>query len=193
MNVSRDGDVRGVLIDYLSNDKIEDGECYFESVSNLLSEYLRLECLGDICFYRREIDKAIKYYESSTRLAPERAIARYLYIAGVKNERLGNFVDAFKYYQAAIETEPSFVDSYVELGGLLVKIGDFEGALKCYEDALEIKPRDLISYENLILVLTRLYEGDNERYKVEFRAAKSAYEELERAGGLISSDKFGKW
>ncbi|WP_235593999.1 tetratricopeptide repeat protein [Pseudomonas palleroniana] len=185
--------MKGVLIDYLSNDKIEDGERYFESVSNSLSEFIRLECLGDICFYRREIAEAIKYYESATRLAPERAIARYLYIAGVKNERLGSFVDAFKYYQAAIETEPSFVDSYVELGGLLVKIGDFEGALKCYEDALKIKPRELINHENLISVLTKLYEGDNERYKVEFHAAKSACEELERAGGLISSDKLGKW
>ncbi len=193
MDASRIDDMKDVLIEYLSNDKIEEGERYFESVSNLLSELIRLECLGDICFYRREIAKAIKYYESATRLAPDRTIARYFYLAGVKNERLGNFVDAFKYYQAAIDSEPSFVDSYVELGGLLVKVGDLEGALRCYEDALKIKPRDLINHENLVAVLASLYKGNKEYYKVKYHAAKSAYEELERAGGLISSDKLGKW
>jgi tetratricopeptide (TPR) repeat protein len=127
MNTSVASEMLDVLMGYLSSGKIEDGIAFFKKNSDGLPDLFRLECLGNISFYQRNIDQAIKFYEEATLLSPEHVISRYLYLAGVKNERETNFVDAFKYYQAAIEAEPSFVDSYAELGGLLMKVGDFEG------------------------------------------------------------------
>jgi tetratricopeptide (TPR) repeat protein len=127
--------------------------------------------LGNISFYQRNIGEAIKLYEAATSFSPDHVIPRYLYLAGVKNEREKNFVDAFKYYQAAIEAEPSFVDSYVELGGLLIKVGDFEGALMCYEDAVRLDSEEPTNHENLKTVLIKLDQNQPGRYEKKLQAA----------------------
>ncbi|MCP1443234.1 tetratricopeptide (TPR) repeat protein [Pseudomonas sp. GGS8] len=125
LDVSKVGAIRDALTVYLSNGKIEECATFFRQKSDDVPELFRLELLGNISFYQGDIVEAIKFYEAATLLSPKHLIPRYFYLAGVKNERKGNFVDAFKYYQTAIEAEPSFVDSYVELGALLVKVGDF--------------------------------------------------------------------
>jgi tetratricopeptide (TPR) repeat protein len=178
MNSAEASKARDVLISRLSSGRIEEGIAFFEGNSTQLPEWIRLECLGNIKFYQRDIREAIEFYEAATLLAPEHAIPRYLYLAGVKNEREGNLVEAFKYYQATIEAEPSFVDAYVELGGLLVKVEDFEGALKCYEDAVRLEPLDFHNHENLKTVLMKLNEQQPGVYEEKLRAAKTTFEAL---------------
>lgn len=182
MNASEASEMRDVLVGHLSSGKIEDGIALFKQKSDELPELFRLECLGNIGFYQRNIGEAIKFYEAATLLSPEHVIPRYLYLAGVKNEREKNFVDAFKYYQAAIEAEPSFVDSYVELGGLLMKVGDFEGALRCYEDAVRLDSQEPSNHENLKTVLTKLDQNQPGCYEEKLQAAKAAYEQIIRNG-----------
>ncbi len=182
MNISEASAIRDTVTGYLSSGKIEEGVTFFKQKSDAIPELFRLECLGNISFYQRNIVEAIKFYEAATLLSPEHVIPRYLYLAGVKNERKGNFVDAFKYYQAAIEVEPSFVDSYVELGALLVKVGDFDGALRCYEDAVRLDSEELSNHENLKTVLIKLDQNQPGCYEEKLQAAKAAYEKIIRNG-----------
>lgn len=182
MNSSQASEIRDVLVGHLSNGKTEDGIAFFKQKSDELPELFRLECLGDISFYQRRIGEAIKFYEAATLLSPEHVIPRYLYLAGVKNEQQNNFVDAFKYYQAAIEADPSFVDSYVELGGLLMKVGDFEGALRCYEDAVNLDSQEPSNYENLRTVLIKLDHNHPGCYEKKLQVVKATCEQIIRNG-----------
>ncbi|MBU6960352.1 tetratricopeptide repeat protein [Pseudomonas sp. CVAP len=185
--------IRDDLIRYLSKGQIESGVEFFEKKSGEVPEIIQLECLGNISFYRRDIAEAVRFYEAANSLSPDYVIPRYFYLAGVRGEREGEFVRAFKYYQAAIEAEPSFVDPYVELGALLVKVGDFEGALKCYEDAVNLAPEELLIHENLKSVLVKL-NGDNAGvYEEKLQAAKLAYEEVVRGGKFKPVPQQSHW
>lgn len=193
MNASDATEMRDVLLGHLSRGKIEEGIAFFKQKSDELPELFRLECLGNISFYQRNIGEAIKFYEAATLLSPEHVIPRYLYLAGVKNEREKKFVDAFKYYQAAIEAEPSFVDSYVELGGLLMKVEDFEGALRCYEDAVRLDSGEPSNYENLKAVLTKLNQNQPGCYEEKLQVAQTAYEKLISSGKSKSESQQHHW
>ncbi len=82
---------------------------------------------------------------------------------------------AFERYQAAIGVEPTFVDAYVELGGLLVKAGDLAGAAWCYRDAVRLDPADVRNHHNLKTVLSKLAQAEPERYRDELAATDAAY------------------
>ena len=178
MNITKKIEFKDALLKYLSEGKVQEGIDFFKANSNEITELVRLECLGNISFYQRNISEAVKFYEAATTLSPEHVIPRFLYLAGVKNEREGNVVDAFKFYQAAIEEEPTFVDAYVELGGLLMKVEDFEGALKCYEDAILLDPQELSNHENLKAVLIKLNQIKPGNYEEKLLAAKYAQEQI---------------
>lgn len=96
-------------------------------------------------------------------------------MVGTQAEKSGNFVQAFERYQAAIEAEPTFLDAYVELGGLLTKVDDLEGALRCYRDALAIEPDDPTNHHNVIAVLDRLVALGKNEYVGELGSARTAH------------------
>ncbi|MEN6450888.1 MAG: tetratricopeptide repeat protein [Thermoguttaceae bacterium] len=159
----------------LTAGKISEAREAIEKARDVLPPGLLLECFGDLCFYRREFQEAIDKYEEAITTDSSCHPARYQYLVGVQNEREGNYVDAFNRYQDAIETEPTFVDAYVELGGLLAKAGDIEGALTCYTDAVRLDPGDLRNFWNRAQVLKRLCETDAARYRDAFRVALKDY------------------
>jgi tetratricopeptide (TPR) repeat protein len=173
---------RDTITEYFASGRFEEGMKLFKEKESDLPEPMRLECLGNFHFYRREIKEAIKQYEAAITLSPDYLIARYQYLVGVQNEKQGDFVAAFKRYQNAIEIEPTFVDSYVELGALLVKVADFKGAAQCYRDAARLEPDDLGNLHNLKTVLAKLVAEEPEQYGAELVSAESAYEKLARSG-----------
>jgi tetratricopeptide (TPR) repeat protein len=159
----------------LSNGRISEAAEAIENAKNELPLPVYLECVGNLHFYRREFQRAIGKYEEAMRVDHEYHAARHHYLIGVQEERGGNYVEAFKHFQSAIEAEPQFVDAYVELGGLLVKVGDHEGALTSYSDALRLEPSDLRHYWNRVQVLKRLDETDKARYGTMYREALGAF------------------
>jgi tetratricopeptide (TPR) repeat protein len=175
MNIDETKQFRVSLIKCLSDKNFEEGIALFNEKSNSLSEIVRFECIGDINFYQRKFTEAIRFYEAATEISDEHVIPRYLFLAGIKNEISGNFIDAFKYFQAAIEAEPSFIDSYVELGALLMKVGDFEGALRCYEDAVRLDFDDLSNHDNLKAVLSELNLKNHGLYEEKVKTAEANY------------------
>jgi tetratricopeptide (TPR) repeat protein len=175
----------------LSIGQVDEGIRLFEENSHLLPELVRLECLGNLHFYQREFAEAVNCYKAANELSPDYPIARAHYLSGVQQERLGNFVAAFNQYQAAIEVDPTFVDSYTELGGLLVKAEDFEGAAQCYRDAVRLQPMDVSSHHNLVFVIERLSQSDPNRYGAELETTKAEYAKIAMTGQTISADR--KW
>jgi tetratricopeptide (TPR) repeat protein len=134
------------------------------------------ECLGNLHFYNKEYQQAIPYFEAAMESEPDYDCARYHYLLGLQAEQAGQLTEAFERYQAAIEIEPSFVDSYVELGGLLCKVQDFEGALRCYTDASRIDPEDLAVRHNLVQVLSELAKKNPAAYSQALGEARAAYD-----------------
>jgi tetratricopeptide (TPR) repeat protein len=191
MNLEQAKTIEMAITNCLSTGQVDEGIRLFEENSHLLPELVRLECLGNLHFYRREFVEAVRCYKAANELSPDYPIARAHYLSGVQQERLGNFVDAFKQYQAAIEVDPTFVNSYTELGGLLAKAEDFEGAAQCYRDAVRLQPMDASNHHNLVSVIERLALSDPNRYRAELETTKAAYAKIAITGQTISADR--KW
>jgi len=121
--------------------------------NSFLSEEVRNECMGNYYYYKRDYEKAILHYQEVLKIDAKYRLSRYQCLSGVGHEQLGNYVEAFKNYQEAIDIDPNFVDPYVELGGLLTTIQDYDGAETCFRDAIKITPNDLTLYLNLKAIL----------------------------------------
>jgi len=164
------------ITDLLSASQIREGAEAIERAKNTMPLPVLLECIGNLHFYKRELQQAINKYEEAMQADAEYDSARYHYLIAVQKEREGDLVEAFKRYQSAIEIEPTFVDAYVELGGLLVKVEDFEGALTCYTDALKLDPKDLKNFSNKVEVLRSLTNANPTRYAEQYQVALSEFE-----------------
>jgi tetratricopeptide (TPR) repeat protein len=169
--------VRDAITAHYVAGRFEEGDRLLAEQGVALPEHVRLECEGNRLFYERKLQEAVYRYEAAIRLAPDYGIARYQYLVGTQAEREQRFVDAFKRYQAAIGAEPTFVDAYVELGGLLVKADDLAGAAQCYRDAVRLDPADVGNHHNLRAVLSKLAQAEPERYRDELAAADAAHQE----------------
>jgi tetratricopeptide (TPR) repeat protein len=179
------------ITDFLSAGQIREGAEAIERAKGTLPLPVLLECMGNLHFYKRELQQAINKYEEAMRTDTEYDSARYHYLIAVQKEREGDLVEAFKRYQSAIEIEPTFVDAYVELGGLLVKVEDFEGALTCYTDALKLDPKDLKNFSNKVEVLRSLSNANPAQYAEQYRAALSEFEDAQAR--LPAIDNSASW
>ena len=176
--------LRDAITVLFSQGRFEDGMSTLGGASQM-PQVVKLECLGNLHFYKKELQMAVDKYEAAISIDPTYMISRYQYLVGTQDEKSGDFVDAFKRYQAAIDIEPSFVDPYVELGGLLVKIGDLKGAAQCYRDAISLAPSDLSVLYNLKSVLAKLNDGTPETYAAELAKVEAAYAILEESGAVL--------
>lgn len=167
----------------------QEAETLINTCRGTLSDSEYKECLGNLHFYSKEYQEAIPLYEAAMESSPEYDCARYHYLLGTQAEQAGRLSDAFKRYQAAIGIEPNFVDSYVELGGLLCKVEDFEGALQCYTDAIVIDPTDLAIRHNLVQVLSQLIQKDPATYSQPLKEAQAAYDTAKESLGQPDSSR----
>jgi tetratricopeptide (TPR) repeat protein len=170
--------ILGAAVALLSKGRVEEGKKLLQDSLDSMPETIRLESLGDIAFYERNMQQAVDHFEAALRLDPERVIARYQYIGATVEERAGHIVEAFRHYQVAIDAEPDFVDAYVDLGGLLSKIKDFAGAAQCYRDAVRLEPCDPYNLANLKAVLEQLAAREPDRYGQELIDTEKALREL---------------
>ncbi len=145
----------------------EAGDNLLAEKSSLLPDHIKLECLGNRYFYSGGLQDAVRCYEEAISLVPDHPISRYQYLVGTQEEKSENFVDAFKRYQMAIEVDPEFIDSYIELGGLMVKVEDFAGAVRCYRDAFKLDGSDEKNFYNLKTVLEKLVRDGADEYQEE--------------------------
>jgi tetratricopeptide (TPR) repeat protein len=166
-----------------------EAESLVGSIQATMSDPEYKECLGNLHYYDKEFQKAIPFYEAAMESSQEYDCARYHYLLGVQAEQAGQLSNAFQRYQAAIGIEPTFVDSYIELGGLLYKIADFEGAFQCYTDAIKLDPADLSIRHNLIQVLSQLVQNDPTTYSQLLTDAQAAYHAVREASNQPDSNR----
>ena len=133
-----------------------------------------LECTGNMHFYRGEFQESVEFYEEAMEVQSDYDCARYHYMIGVQLAARGKLTEAFGRFQAAIEIEPTFADTYSELGAMLVKVQDFAGALVCYRDAERLGPDNLSTLSNIASVLEALKECDPS-YSEEYALAVAKY------------------
>ena len=169
----------------------EGGESLLRSGADDLSESERLECLGNQHFFRRDMQAAVNQFEALIERFPDYYPARYHYILATQAERVGEVEEAFGRYRTAIEAEPTFVDAYIDLGGMLAKIEDFAGAARCFERAVEFDPTDLRIYANLRIVYRKLAALDPATYAPRRDQLERDYPKL--AAELSPIPKRHKW
>jgi tetratricopeptide (TPR) repeat protein len=176
--------LRDIVTTLFEQEEFDTGLKILESRKDL-PEVIVLECMGNFHFYKRELQSAVKHYEAAIEKNPEHMIARYQYLIGIQEEKRKNLISAFERYQAAIGIEPKFVDPYIELGGLLVKVGNFKGAAQCYRDTIKLLPNDLASHHNLKAVLAELLADGCEEISNELKNIQAKIEKLEDGGAVI--------
>jgi tetratricopeptide (TPR) repeat protein len=179
------------ITDLLTAGKLREAMSVLDASGTELPEVERLECVGNYHFYRHEQQHAVDCYEQALRLDPTYGIARWQYIVGVKSERAGDFVGAFERYRSAIDIEPTFVDAYVEMGGLLAKVGELAVAAECYERALALEREDLTIYHNLRAVYAELAKQDPGKYGHRHHEVDALYKEA--AGRLPQPGRDHLW
>jgi tetratricopeptide (TPR) repeat protein len=177
-NMQTTEEIINVVTKFFATNNFTYGDGWLAKHAEELPDNIKLECLGNRYFYKREFQESITCYEEAITLAPARIISRYQYLVGTIEEQQGDFVAAFERYQMAIDSEPTFIDSYVELGGLLVKAEDFTGALQCYRDAARLDSSNPINLYNLKAVLEKMIEIEPHQYEEELRTIDQAYELL---------------
>ena len=178
------------ITNLLEKGQFDKAQKIYESQKHKLSECETLECAGNFHFYNRRNQEAVNSYEAAMTRCTDYHCARYHYIVAVQLELEGKNAEAYERYNAAIQIEPSFVDAYVELGGLFFKLTDYSLAAKVYEDALAIDSNDLRIYANLVEVYKVLLQQSDD-YKEKFKIACEKY--AEAAKRLPPLDSGFKW
>lgn len=159
--------IRDDATQYFVSGDFQSGDNLLAEKSSILPDYIKLESLGNRYFYGGNLQDAVRCYEEAITLSPDHPVSRYQYLVGTQEEKSKNLVDAFKRYQMAIEIDPKFIDPYIELGGLLVKVEDFSGAVQCYRDAFKLDSADEKNAYNLKSVLEKLVRDGADEYQEE--------------------------
>src|ERR1017187_8928954 len=97
--------LRDLVTNHFAKGEFEEGLRQLKKAGGL-PEVVELECMGNMHFYRRELQMAIGKFENAISIDPTYMISRYQYLVGTQAEKGGDFVSAFKRYQAAIDIEP---------------------------------------------------------------------------------------
>ena len=72
-----------------------------------------------------------------------------LLLIGAVHFQLRNFSESIFYNQQCIRVDPSFAESYSNLGNSLKELGDLTSAIEFYNKAIKLKPRFSDAYNNL--------------------------------------------
>lgn len=176
------GPIYARVTELFASGNFEEGDRTLAAERTKLPPAVFQECLGNRQFYDRNFTGAIATYANILERDPAYDVPRYHYLLGVKFEKLERYEDSFASYQAAIELEPTFVDAYVDLGGMLTKIGDYAGAERCYADALKLAPDDPAVRYNHLQVIRALAATDPGTYGARQAQAEKDFARVAERG-----------
>ena len=71
---------------------------------------------------------------------------------------MGEFENAVKCFQTAIEIHPNYSSAHNNLGLTFKELGEFEKAVKCFQTAIEIQPNYSTAHNNLGVTFKALGE-----------------------------------
>ncbi|MCM8764357.1 MAG: tetratricopeptide repeat protein [Candidatus Omnitrophica bacterium] len=129
--------------------------------------------LCDLYTATAQYDKALESYNILIKEFPSNFLLHYN--AGLLSVKLNKEKESEQYFQNAINFQPAFVKSYIELGSLYERQNRIETAIQYYGKAMEISPQDPSSYEKLI----KLYIKQNNWKEVENVLTKAIKKNLQ--------------
>jgi serine/threonine protein kinase/Tfp pilus assembly protein PilF len=134
---------------YVSKDRREDLELaigYFERAYDLNPDLPEANlALGWAYFYKEDLSEAAKSFKRALDLERDSKNALIACDVGAFLNSVGLFHRAIKYFEKAIELEPSYLRAYEHLASCHWYIGEFEEGLEVSEKALELE-RDSPSF-----------------------------------------------
>lgn len=72
---------------------------------------------------------------------------------------LGNYIDAIKSFDMALERDPGYLNAWVNKGSSLLKLGKYSEALAAYDEAIRIDPQSALAWNRKGLALKKLDRG----------------------------------
>lgn len=103
--------------------------------------------LGDVYVQKKQMDKAMYYYQAIAQRMPDLAMAQ---------NNLGNMYFKLQKYDSAIvalnkaiKLMPDYTDAYNNLGSSYFGKGDFDNAILSYKKAIELSPTYADAWKNL--------------------------------------------
>jgi len=137
--------------------------------------------LGDLSKARELVDKAIEKDLGNQEYRDARNEMATFASKLTEGSRLYNNADyegAKKVYQEIIKENPNFINAYIDLGRVCVRLNDLEGAAENFRKAIELDPENE-SYKKEFEALTRRYiqEGTQLMQRKSYAAALEKYKQ----------------
>lgn len=139
------------------------------------------ECKGNISYYQQKYQNAVDLYEQAMNSDETYDVARYHHLVGIQEASKGNHDEAIRRLTAAIDIEPTFPDSYYELGNLFIRIGRRTSAIYVYDELLQRVPGDINGQDSLVMTLTVLANDNPEEFAARRDVEAAKFNEMLRS------------
>jgi tetratricopeptide (TPR) repeat protein len=122
-----------------------------------LSQHLNAAVIIGGQTYVIDVFPAVNRIEIGGQIVPDRrGLAHFLNNRGVDRLAKGDFEQAKVYFRKALETDPSTVCVWINLGAGSSQTGDVAEAERYYRKALELDPQNVAAMSNLTNLLERM-------------------------------------
>ena len=101
--------------------------------------------MGTALYLNGDIRGAVKWFEETIRLAPEKGLdetaGKAHYSLGVLMASGGRSADAIRHLSEAVRFSPNYVEAYIALGDALRRAGRVEASMTPYREALRVSAK----------------------------------------------------
>jgi len=108
---------------------------------------------------------------STVANAPPTAAGANLFLGRIAN-RQGQYPEAVRYLNLALQAHPGYPDAYAELGVIYLKQREYAPAQQALEKALELSPDNYVANFNLRILYERTKNPKAEEQKARFEQVK---------------------
>jgi type IV pilus biogenesis/stability protein PilW len=141
--------------------------------------------IGVAYFNKKDLDKAMEYYQKAINLKEDNAVAMYNLAFCLEEKK--NVPKAAQWYKKAATSDPTFKEANYRLGVILTDQQDYKGALEALKKAVDIDPKYISAQYQMGIVLLKLGQEAEGRKSLEMvmneepegELGKKAREELD--------------
>ena len=131
--------------------KLDEAEAVYRQLLEISPENTDLlHLLGMIALQRRSFDSAIDLLYKAVRLCPESEAYEFTLAQALQDA--GHPKEALEHYQAVLERNDTFPETYHNMGIIYRFEGEIEEAKRLFRKALEMRPDFSSAYVNLALI-----------------------------------------
>lgn len=131
---------------------------------NKIERYLMQNC--------ESVKKATRVTETNYDKFSKNEIAMDFYQKAIESSEKGNWKEAIKNYEQALQADPKFIYAWDNLGICYRRTGEYDKALNAYKQSLAIDPKGKMPLQNIAITYI---------YKKEYQNAINAYNDFDKA------------